>query len=329
MILRGKSRELVLITGAHGFLGQHVVRLFLEESKCDLILTAREKETLFADIASEPRVMEYRPLDIAVHASVKDVITKMRPDVIVNCAAFVRVDEAETKREAAWRANVSGVEYLAEAARKVDARIVHVSSDMVFDGQRAPYTEGDAPHPINYYGRTKLASENVLRTSGTQHTIFRTCLLYGAAERATSNYALSVALSLEARKPVYAATDIVSTPTLVDDLALAIVRATERKRFGIYHLAGPEMLPRYEFAQKIAEVFQLDASLILPTTLADLKKNAPPDQPRAERPAKSGLVSLKASTDLGLKLSRVDDGLQRMERGLHELMGEGAVYIYE
>ncbi len=329
MILRGKSRELVLITGAHGFLGQHVVRLFLEESKCDLIITAREKETLFADISSEPRVVEYRPLDIAQHASVKEVVTKLRPDVIVNCAGFVKVDEAEVSREAAWRANVSGVEYLAEAARKVDARIVHISSDMVFDGQRAPYVETDAPHPINYYGRTKLASENVLRTSGTQHTIFRTCLLYGAAERANANYALSVALSLEARQPVYAATDIFSTPTLVDDLALAIVRATERKRFGIYHVAGPDMLPRYEFAHRIAEVFRLDAALIIPTTLAELKKRAAGELPRAERPAKSGLVSLKAHTDLAVKLSKVDDGLQMMERGLHELLGEGGAYIYE
>jgi dTDP-4-dehydrorhamnose reductase len=239
------------------------------------------------------------------------------------------VDEAEVKREAAWRANVSGVEYLTEVARKVDARIVHVSSDMVFDGQRAPYTESDAPHPINYYGRTKLASENVLRTSGTQHTIFRTCLLYGAAEHANANYALSVALSLEEKKPVFAATDIFSTPTLVDDLALAIVRAAERKRFGLYHVAGPQMLPRYEFAHKIAEVFRLDSTLIIPTTAAELKKRAPGDLPRAERPNRLGLVSLKAQTDLGLKISKADDGLQIMERGMHELMGSGEAYLYE
>ncbi|MDP4198694.1 MAG: NAD(P)-dependent oxidoreductase [Bacteroidota bacterium] len=337
MIIRGKSRELVLITGAHGFLGQHVVRLFLEESKCDLVITAREKETLFADIGSEPRVLGYHALDIAQHAMVKDTIAKVRPDVIVNCAAFVKVDEAEIMREAAWRANVSGVEYLSEAARKVDARIVHISSDLVFDGLHAPYTESDAPHPINYYGRTKLASENVLRTSGLEHTIFRTCLLYGAAEQAKANYALSVVLSLEAGKPVFAATDMFSTPTLVDDLALAIVRATERRRLGLYHVAGPEMLPRYEFAQRIAEVFRLDSSLVYPTTIAELKKRGPsgensptaPPPPRAERPARNGLVSLKAQTDLALKISKIEDGLQVMERGLHELLGTGAAYIYE
>jgi dTDP-4-dehydrorhamnose reductase len=329
MNLRNRSKEIVLITGAHGFLGQHVVRLFLEESKCSLIITAREKETLFVDIAGEPRVLGYHSMDIAQRTSVRDVIGTAKPDVIVNCAAFVKVDEAESKREIAWRTNVTGVEHLAEVARKIDARIIHISTDFVFDGMRAPYTEEDAPHPINYYGRTKLASENVLRTSGLEHTIFRTCLLYGAAEHANANYALSVIMSLVQGQPIYAATDLFSSPTLVDDLAVAIVQATERRRGGLYHIAGPQMLPRYEFAHHIAEAFRLDTSLIHPVTIAELRARHTGEGPRADRPAKSGLVSLKAQTDLGLRLSKVEDGLQVMERGMHDLAGEGHSFIYE
>jgi len=331
MIARAKSRETVLITGAHGFLGQHVVRLFLEESKCDVIITAREKETLFADVAKEPRVRGYHPLDVTDRAAIKEVIGTAKPDVIVNCAGFVKVDESEVKREVAWRTNVSAVEHMAEVARKIDARIVHVSSDMVFDGLRAPYTETDTPHPINYYGRTKLASENVLRTSGLEHTIFRTCVVYGAAEHANANFALTAILALEQGQPVYAATDMYSTPTLVDDLALAIVRATERRRIGMYHVAGPAMIPRYEFAQRIAETFRLDTSLVIPTTISELKQkqNASGGVQRAERPARSGLVSLKAQTDLGIRISNVEDGLRVMERGMQDLLGEGQVYVYE
>ncbi len=226
------SRETVLITGCHGFVGQHVVRLFMEESNYELVLTAREPEALFAGIAKEPRIRGYHTLDITQRSAVRDVIGAAKPDVIVNCAGFVKVDDSETQRETAWRTNVTAVEHLAEAARKVDARIVHVSSDLVFDGLRAPFGELDTPHPINYYGRTKLASENVLRTSGIDHTIFRTSSIYGATTHANTNYALSVILSLEAREPVMAATDLINAPTLVDDLALAIVRATERKRLG-------------------------------------------------------------------------------------------------
>jgi len=326
MILHGKSKETVLITGCHGFLGQHVVRLFLEESQCVLVLTAREEKSLFTGMEKEPRVRGYHMMDITHRAEVKDIITAAAPDVIVNCAAFVKVDDAETHREEAWRTNVSGLEHLTEVARKVDARIVHISSDLVFDGLRAPYTESDAPRPINYYGRTKLASENVLRTSGLDHTIFRTCLVYGAAEQAKANYALAVVESLERGEPVYAATDLLSAPTLVDDLALAVVRATERKRLGLYHAGGPQMITRFEFAQRIADIFDLNAGLIIPTTISELRSSG---RWRAERPAKNGLVSLKAQTDLGIRLSNVDDGLRVMEREIREMIDKEQMYVYE
>ncbi len=326
MILPATSRETVLITGCHGFVGQHVVRLFVEESNYELILTAREPEPLFAGLANEPRIRGYHPMDVTQRTTVRDVIGAVKPDIIVNCAAFVKVDDAETHRETAWRTNVSAVEHLAEAARKVDARIVHISSDLVFDGLRAPQTEFDAPHPLNYYGRTKLASENVLRTSGIEHTIFRTSSVYGAADRAKANYALSIIMSLESGEPVMAATDLISAPTLVDDLALAIVRATERRRLGLYHAGGPDMITRFEFAHRIAEMFGLNSELILPTTIAELRANG---RFRAERPARNGLVSLKAQTDLGIRISNVDDGLRVMERGMEELLGQEALYLYQ
>jgi len=302
------------------------VQTFLEDSKCDLILTGKENRSLFVGISDEPRVRAYHTMDITQRSSVKDVIGSTKPDVIVNCAAFVRVDDAEVNREMAWRTNVSALEHLTEASRKVDARLVHVSSDLVFDGARAPYTETDTPHPINYYGRTKLASENVLKTSGLEYAIFRTCLVYGAAERAKANYALSVAQSLESGQPVYAATDLLSSPTLVDDLALAIVRATERKRAGLYHAGGPEMITRFEFAHRIAETFGLPTSLIIPTTIAELKQSG---KWRADRPTRNGLVSLKAQTDLGVRFSKVDDGLRVMERSMRELLGKEDLFVYE
>ncbi|HZK76008.1 MAG TPA: SDR family oxidoreductase [Candidatus Kapabacteria bacterium] len=326
VIFPGKSKETVLITGCHGFVGQHVVRLFVEESSCELVLTAREEKSLFAGMEKEPRIRAYHPMDVTQRTSVRDVIGMAKPDVIVNCAGFVKVDEAETQREAAWRANVTALEHLTEIARKIDARIVHISSDLVFDGTRAPYAELDTPHPINYYGRTKLASENVLRTCGIEYTIFRTSSVYGAADHANTNYALSVIASIESGEPVMAATDLINAPTLVDDLALAIVRATERRRLGLYHAGGPEMITRFEFAQRIVEMFGLNASMIVPTTVSELRSSG---RWRAERPARNGLVSLKAQTDLGIRLSNVDDGLRVMERGMEELLGESELYLYE
>lgn len=320
------SRETVLITGCHGFVGQHTVRLFVEESNCDLVLAAREPEALFAGMAKEPRIRGYHTLDVTQRTAVRDVISSVKPDVIVNCAGFVKVDDSEAQRETAWRTNVTAVEHIAEAARKVDARIVHISSDLVFDGVRAPFAELDTPHPINYYGRTKLASENALRTSGIDHTIFRTSSVYGATDHANTNYALSVIIALESGEPVLAATDLINAPTLVDDLALAIVRATERKRLGVYHAGGPEMLTRFEFAHRIAEMFGLDASLVLPTTIAELRSSG---RWKAERPSRNGLVSLKVHTDLGIRMSNVEDGLRVMERGMEELLGHEELYLYQ
>jgi dTDP-4-dehydrorhamnose reductase len=325
MLLKARRHELVLITGVHGFLGQHTVRLFLDESNYELVLTGREQTTLFADIKEEPRVHAYYPMDITDRASVREVVQSVKPDVIVNCAAYVKVDNAERDRETTWKTNVSAVEHLAESARKVDARIVQISSDYVFDGTRAPYSESDAAHPLNYYGRTKLASENVLRTSGIEHTIIRTCLLYGAAEHANVNFALAVVEALQAEKPIELPTDLYSSPTLVDDVALAIVRATERHKTGLYHIGGPEMLSRFQFAGRIAKAFRLNASLITPV----LSEDMPKPEVRAERPMRSGFVCLKAQTDLSLRISNVDEGLQVMSRGMHDLENPVEQYIYE
>jgi len=329
MIQQRRRKELVLITGVHGFVGQHVVRLFIDESKHDLVLTAREAETLFADINEEPRVHAYYQMDVTNRNQVREVIQAVRPDVIVNCAGFVKVDEAEINREQCWKANVSAVEHLCEAARKVDARIVHLSSDYVFDGTKAPYTETDPPHPVNYYGRTKLASENVLKTSGIDHTIIRTSFIYGAAQHANANFALYLLHANQAGEVIEAPTDLAAAPTLVDDLALAIVRIAERRRFGLYNVAGPEIMSRYEFAIKVAETFDLNTELIMPIAYADLLKKQREKGPKADRPMRTGLISLKAQTDLSLHISNVTEGLQVMQRGINDLTGPAQHFIYE
>jgi dTDP-4-dehydrorhamnose reductase len=290
---RTRHRDIVLVTGAHGFLGQHVVRLFLDESRADLVVSAREEKALFTDLADEPRMLAYHQLDVTDRNAVRDVVLAVKPDVIVNCAAFVNVDEAEHDRERAWRTNVNAIEYLIEAARKADARIVQISSDYVFDGTKTPYAETATPNPLNYYGRTKLASENALKSSGVEYVILRTGLLFGVEEHHRKNFAMWVIQSLRTGAQIDAYIDLFGSPTLVDDAALATVRLAESRKQGIYHLAGPEMISRYDFAVRIATSFRFDASRIA----------AVPFDPtqRAERPMKSSFVTLKAQTELGIR----------------------------
>src|SRR5690349_10740511 len=128
--MKRRDRETILLTGSHGFLGQHVLQTFLDETNCDLVVTARSEKLQFDDVAEDPRAT-YHQLDITDRLAIKEVIGSFKPDVIVHCAALVDVDRCETERELAWKTNVRSVEYLLEAARKTDARIVHISSDYI------------------------------------------------------------------------------------------------------------------------------------------------------------------------------------------------------
>jgi dTDP-4-dehydrorhamnose reductase len=309
--MRSRHRETILITGAHGFLGQHVLRTFLDETNVDLIVTARDEKLEFEDVAQEPRIIAYQKLDVSDRLAVKETIGSYKPDVIVHCAALVDVDKCEIERELAWRTNVRSVEYLIEAARKTDARIVHVSSDYVFDGLKTPYSETASPNPLNYYGRTKLASENALRSSGVNHCIIRGALFYGIEIHEKPSFAMNVVKSLRKNNNFIAFDDLYASPTLVDDVAFGIIRAVEYRKSGIYHIAGPEMISRFEFANRIALTFHLNPSMVL----ADHYST----EGRAERPRQSSFVTLKAQTELGLRITGIDEGLQVMLRGVHDI----------
>ncbi len=309
--MKTRHRDLIFITGVHGFLGQHVLRAFLDETSCDLIVAARDEKLQFSDLLEEPRILAYQQLDVTDRASVKDAIGIFKPDVIVHCAAMINVDLAEHERELAWKTNVRSVEYLIESARKSDARIVHISSDYIFDGLKTPYSENATPNPLNYYGRTKLASENALRSSGVEHCIIRTAFLYGVEVHRKPSFALNVITALTKSETFDAFDDLYAPPTLIDDIAFGIVRAVEYKKNGIYHIAGTEMISRYEFAQRIATAFRLNASLVQPIHFTT--------DNRAERPRHSSFITLKAQTQLGIRPTGIDEGLQVMLRGIGDM----------
>jgi dTDP-4-dehydrorhamnose reductase len=309
--MRIRPRDRILLTGAHGFLGQHVLRTFLDETHCDLIVTARDEKLAFTDIADEARIVAYQQLDITDREQIKETIGTFKPDFIVHCAALVDVDRCEHDREIAWKTNVRSVEYLIESARKTDARIIHISSDYIFDGLKTPYSENAAPNPLNYYGRTKLASENALRSSGVNHCIIRSAFFYGIEVHEKPSFAINVIKKLRKNESFEAFDDLYASPTLVDDIALGVIRAAEYRKNGIYHIAGPEMISRYEFAKRIAVAFRLNASLLIPSHYSA--------EGRAERPRHSAFITLKAQTELGLRITGIDEGLQVMLRGVHDL----------
>jgi len=292
----------VLICGSNGLLGQRLALLLCSQTQYEVLNTSNHRSFVF-----DRRLFDYTQLDIRSKSDTKSLISSFQPEVILNAAALSDVDWCEVHREEAWKANVVGVENLIEAAKKVRATLVHVSSDYVFDGRSGPYNEEDKPSPISYYGKTKLASENAIRVSGIPYAILRSMVLFGYGIDVRANFALWVVQNLREGKAIRCATDMIGNPTYVGDLSFALTRAFELGRTGLYHVCGPERLSRFEFAQRVAAAFDLNATLIQPVQSQTLALPAP-------RPLSSGFITLKSETELHCKPLSVDQALAMMKR---------------
>ena len=168
-------KKRILVIGANGMLGQRIIHFYSAKENIQLLGCSFEPAPCFKNI-------DYKSCDITKRENIKDIVLDFYPDYIINAAAFTNVDLCETEREKAWKINVKGVEYLAEASRVIDAHLIQISTDYVFDGTKGPYDERAKPNPLGYYGQNKLASENVLKISGAYYTILRTNVLYGIAD---------------------------------------------------------------------------------------------------------------------------------------------------
>ncbi|KAB2848405.1 MAG: dTDP-4-dehydrorhamnose reductase [Ignavibacteriota bacterium] len=302
MILMDFIKRRIIITGANGMLGQRLFEFYSTLNDVELLVSSIENDFVFKN-------QNYIQADISNRNELKKVIYDFCPDFIINAAAYTNVDKSESERETAWKINVKGVEYITETARVLDSHIVHISSDYIFDGKNGPYTENDIPNPLGYYGRTKLASENVLKISGTKNTILRTNVLYGTAKYSRSDFVKWVVESVRAGKEIRIVDDQFNNPTFIDDLVQAINKVIELRKEGIYNIGGSEVLSRYDFTMIIADFFNLDKYLIKKIQTEDL------DQP-ARRPLKSGLITIKAQSELGYKPHSIIQSLELMKREL-------------
>ncbi|HAL57260.1 MAG TPA: dTDP-4-dehydrorhamnose reductase [Bacteroidetes bacterium] len=294
----------ILICGANGLLGQRLALMLSTQTEYEVLNTSHHRSFVFDD-----RLFDYTQLDISRKGDVKSLISSFQPTVIINAASATNVDWCEDHREEAWNANVVGVENLIDAARKVGARIIHLSTDYVFDGKQGPYGEDDRPNPISYYGKSKLAGENALRIADLPFAIVRTIVLYGSGLDVKQNFALWVLNSLKAGRHIRCVDDQISNPTYVSDLAYAVVKVFELTRQGVYHVCGGERISRYDFAVRIASIFDLDSSLIDRIKTSDLQQPAP-------RPLVTGFITLKAESELGFKPMDTTQGLTLLKREL-------------
>ena len=287
MSIPKESKPKILVTGANGLLGQKLVQRLVERGAFEVIATGRGECRL------KGAGFSYQSMDITRQDEVGQIVRQIAPDTIIHGAAMTNVDQCELNREACQEINVKATAYLVRAAEKLGAHFIFVSTDFVFSGCAGPYDEEATPDPVNFYGETKVAGEDLVRNSSTSWAIARTVLVYGIAnDLSRSNIILWVKSSLEAGKDIHVVDDQVRTPTLAEDLALGCILIAEQKAEGIFHISGPDMLTPYEMAIQTAEFFGLNGDLIHRT---DSSRFTQP----AVRPAKTGFVIDRARKQLG------------------------------
>ncbi|MGQ9463329.1 MAG: dTDP-4-dehydrorhamnose reductase [Candidatus Fervidibacter sp.] len=227
-------------------------------------------------------------LDITDFIKVQHALTKLRPRVVFNCAAFVNVDGAEEKVEEAFRVNALAVLFLTKVCAELEATLVHMSTDYVFDGRkRSPYTELDAPNPLNVYGSTKLMGEFLVRAYNPRHFVVRTAGLYGKkGSRAKGGSFVDRILSkARAGEPLRVVADQVTSPTYARDLASHLTKLVETEKFGLYHIANRGYCSWHEFATAIFQLAGLEVN-VEPITSNQIPL-------KAKRPPFSALVSVR------------------------------------
>ena len=297
----------ILITGANGLLGQKLVSLLQKQGDSFLLATARSSPI--------PNLSqgEFHLLDITNPQQVLQVISTLQPDVVINTAAMTQVDQCETDQSVCWLSNVTAVQYLIEACEKYGIHFIHLSTDFIFRGDKGPLDELEPPSPVNFYGESKLAAEEIVKKSRIPWTIIRTVLVYGITpDLSRSNIVLWVKKSLEEGKTIRVVNDQWRTPTLVEDLAMGCYLAAQNKKEGIFHIAGKDFLTPYDMAIQTATFFNLDKSLIQITDSNHFK------QP-AKRPLKTGFLIDKAIKELNYKPHSFQEGLEIMKAQIQHL----------
>jgi dTDP-4-dehydrorhamnose reductase len=297
----------ILITGSNGLLGQKLIDYYLKRKDIQLIATARGD-----DRYAGPRNYTYQSLDITDNDAVNEVINHHKPEVVIHTAAMTNVDACESDRANCDKLNIDAVKYLVNACNLVNAHLIHLSTDFIFDGTHGPLTEVETPNPLSYYGLSKWKAEQVVQSQSSSWAILRTVLVYGVVnDMSRSNIVLWAKNNLEQGKLLNVVGDQFRTPTLAEDLAQGCALAADQKAQGIFNISGKDFMSVFDLVYRVASFFQLDKSLLNLSSSEGIK------QP-AKRPPISGFIITKAVNQLGYNPHSFEEGLALVAKQLSE-----------
>jgi dTDP-4-dehydrorhamnose reductase len=280
---------MIWLVGNRGMLGSDVERV-LADSEAPFVATDQE-------------------VDITDKESVERFTRGKEIGWIINCAAYTDVDGAEREQDRAFSVNTRGACNIAAEAKKIGARVIHISTDYVFDGTKGDaYTEEDAPNPLGIYGKSKLEGENCIRDTIEEFYILRTSWLYG---RNGTNFVLTMLRLFKERNSVEVVADQYGSPTWTLDLARVIMNVigNENRRYGVYHYSGEGRTTWYGFACEIlgqaGELGMIEKDIIIsPVKTLKYRKEA-------KRPKYSYLSKAKIRSEFDVKVPDWEDSLKR------------------
>ena len=282
----------ILIVGASGLLGARLYQAVKENY-----------EVYGTFVGHELKGKNFFKLDVTNRKETFKLMGKVKPSVVFDLHSITDVDYCELHPEEAWLVNVDGTKNVAEACKTYGAKMVFISSDYVFDGTKSSYSEKDKPKPLNYYGKAKAIAEKVIQLLGVDNIIVRTAVLYGIGGYGKKPFPLWVLENLKERKEIKVVVDQSNNPTLADDLAKILLMLYEKDFSGLFHAVGKDNVSRYEFALKVAEVFNLNKNLIKPIVTPELRQVA-------LRPRKLELSTKKLQRVLGVVPLGIEEGLK-------------------
>lgn len=297
----------ILITGASGLLGLNVA---LELASKHEVVGVAGRTPLRAETFTALQA------DLLEADAIPRLLEQTRPDWVIHCAALANLEECEANPELARRINSEIPGILAEACRKGGARLLHVSTDAVFDGQKGNYSEEDTPNPRNVYAQTKLGGERAVARANASAADLSSALstgpealiarvnLFGFSPTGSRSLAEFFLYNLMAGKPAQGFTDVFFCPVLVNEIAWIFEAMLARGLGGLYHVFSAESLSKYVFGVRIAERFGLDAGLIAPVSVSD-------GGLVAARSPKLTMNTHKLSTALGHPLSGLSPMIDR------------------
>ena len=243
------SKKKILITGSNGQLG-HSLNLFL-----------KSKSFLVSNTSLNIGPYSVQGYDLSLENNVSKLMKQYKPDFIINCAAFTNVDYCEKNKKNAYDSNVKIVKNILRYM-PIKSKLIHISTDYIFDGKTGSYTEASLPNPVNYYGKTKLEAENCIRSSQKKYIIVRTGNLYSEYLDISSNRLSWVLNNLKNKKEINAAIDMISKPTSINALSITIIKLLPFNQNLIVNYTGQDRLSIYDFSKLVAKIFKYDQGLI-------------------------------------------------------------------